>query len=109
MQWFKNQVKERRRADQERLEDSFAKISGVVLGQRIADRMNDQRFVTKSAIDEILKYYHCKPSALPDSVTESAASMRVVLFLLKITAPSCAPLSFSVTDVPLSTSSAPSR
>ena len=55
MQWFKNQVKERRRADQERLEDSFAKISGVVLGQRIAGRMNDQRFVTKSAIDEILK------------------------------------------------------
>ena len=71
MQWFKNQVKERRRADQERLEDSFAKISGVVLGQRIADRMNDQRFVTKSAIDEILKYYHCKPSALPDSVTDA--------------------------------------
>ena len=70
MQWFKSQVKERRRADQERLEDSFAKISGVVLGQRIADRINDQRFVTKSAIDEILKYYHCKPSALPDSVTD---------------------------------------
>ena len=71
MQWFKSQVKERRRADQERLEDSFAKISGVVLGQRIADRINDQRFVAQSAIDEILKYYHCKPSALPDSVTDA--------------------------------------
>ncbi len=69
MQWFKNQVKERRLADQQLLEDSLAKISGVVLGQRIANKINDQRIVAQSAIDEILKYCHCRPTELPDGIT----------------------------------------
>ena len=75
MQWYKNQVEERRRADQQRLEDSFAKISGVVLGQRIAEKISDQRFVAQSAIDEILKYWHCKPSELPEGITGAAEQL----------------------------------
>ena len=68
MGWFENQIEERRTADQQLLEDSFVKISGVVLGKRIAEKISDERFVTKSAIDEILKYYHCKPVEIPDTV-----------------------------------------
>lgn len=68
MGWFENQIEERRAADQQFLEDSFVKISGVVLGKRIAEKISDERIVTKSAIDEILKYYHCKPVEIPDTV-----------------------------------------
>ncbi len=68
MGWFENQIEERRNADQQLLEESFAKIAGVVLGQRIAERISDQQIVTKNAIDEILKYYHFKPVELPDNV-----------------------------------------
>ena len=71
MGWFENQIEERRAADQQLLEDSFVKIAGVVLGQRTADRISDERIITKGAIDEILKYYHCKPVEIPDSIVEA--------------------------------------
>ena len=75
MQWFSDQIEERRRADQQLLEDSFAKISGVVLGHRIADRLHDQRVIAQTAIDEILKYYHCRPIEVPDSITDAAEQL----------------------------------
>ena len=65
MGWFENQIEERRTADQQLLEDSFVQIAGVVLGQRSAEKISDDRIVTKGAIDEILKYYHYKPVELP--------------------------------------------
>ena len=68
MGWFENQIEERRAADQQILEESFVKIAGVVLGQRTANKISDERIVTKGAIDEILKYYHCKPVELPEKI-----------------------------------------
>ena len=68
MGWFENQIEERRTADQQLLEASFVKIAGVVLGQRTAQRIGDERIVTKGAIDEILKYYHCKPVEVPEEI-----------------------------------------
>ena len=68
MGWFENQIEERRAADQQLLEDSFDRIAGVVMGQRTAESIRDERIVTKGAIDEILKYYHCRPAELPDGI-----------------------------------------
>ena len=68
MGWFENQIEERRKADRLLLEDSFVKIAGVVLGQRTAQKMGDARIVTKNAIDEILKYYHCKLAEIPEEM-----------------------------------------
>ena len=70
MGWFENQIQDRREADQQLLEDSFLRIAGVVMGERDAQRIGDARIITKSAIDEILKYYHYKPSELPESLTD---------------------------------------
>ena len=61
MNYIKNQIEQRKNTDQQLLEDSFAKIAGVVLGKRTAERIGDERIVTKNAIDEILKYYHNNP------------------------------------------------
>lgn len=71
MGWFDNQIKSRREADQQLLDDSFVKIAGVVMGQRSAEKFSDERIVTKNAIDEILKYFHYKPTELPASVTSA--------------------------------------
>ena len=68
MGWFDNQIKTRREADQQLLDDSFIKIAGVVLGQRSAEKMGDERIVTKNAIDDILKCYHFKTVELPRDV-----------------------------------------
>ena len=70
MGWFENQIQDRREADQQLLEESFLRIAGVVMGEKDAQRIGDARIITKSAIDEILKYYHYKPSELPESITD---------------------------------------
>ena len=68
MGWFENQIEERRNADDQLLEDSFVKVAGVVLGKRTAEKIGDARIVSKSAIDEIVKYYHCKPVEVPEGI-----------------------------------------
>ena len=70
MSWFENQIEERRRADQLLLEESFLKVAGVVLGQRGAARISEERIITKNAIDEILKYYHYQTTELPDHIRD---------------------------------------
>ena len=70
MGWFENQIQDRRDADQTLLEESFLRIAGVVMGEKDAQRIGDARIITKSATDEILKYYHYKPSELPESITD---------------------------------------
>ena len=68
MGWFEDQIKERRAAEQRDLEDSFEKVAGVVLGKQTAARLNDKRVVAANVIDEILKYYHCKPVEYPSEI-----------------------------------------
>ncbi len=75
MGWFENQIEERRQADQQLLEDSFIKAAGVVLGRRGARKISDDRIITKTAIDDILKYYHFKPVDLPDSVSATGEQL----------------------------------
>ncbi len=68
MGWFENQIEERREADQKLLENSLLQVAGVILGKKSGERFIDDRIVTKSAVDEILKYYHFRPADVPDSV-----------------------------------------
>ena len=75
MSWFENQIEERRKTDQQLLEDSFSKIAGVVLGQRTAERISDARIVTKGAIDEILKYYHIQPTELTEDIPDTGEQL----------------------------------
>ncbi len=65
---FENQIQERREAEQQILEESLVKVAGIVMGRRTAERMLDERIITKNAIDEILKYYHCKPVEIPENI-----------------------------------------
>ncbi|MBQ4381994.1 MAG: ATP-binding cassette domain-containing protein [Oscillospiraceae bacterium] len=70
MGWFDEQIRLRKRRDSEVFEDSLLEMSSAVLGKRISDALRDKRIVTKAAIDDILKYYHCRPVELPSSVTD---------------------------------------
>ena len=70
MSWFESQIQKRRSSDQQLLEDSFVRIAGVVLGEREAEKFNDDRIVTKNAIDEILKYYHVMPLEIPEELND---------------------------------------
>jgi len=73
--FFENQIEERRKAEQELLEDSFVKVAGIVMGRRTAERLSDDRIVTKGAIDDILKSLHYKPVDVPESITDPAGQL----------------------------------
>ncbi len=69
MGWFEDQINQRKELDQQLFEESFLRTAGVVMGKRTAVKMGDERFVTKQAIDDVLKYYHLKPVDVPSSIT----------------------------------------
>ena len=79
MGWFDEQIKERLASDQEILEDSFLRLAGVVLDEKAAQRLQDERLIVKEALDSILKYYHEKPVELPENVKNIGDQLDYVL------------------------------
>ena len=79
MGWFDEQIRNRMRNDQEVFEDSFVKVAGSVMSNKFAARLQDQRTITKEALDEILKSYHCKPVEVPESITDPTEQLEYVL------------------------------
>lgn len=65
MGWFDEQVRARKENDRDIFEDAVFEMASAVVGKRMAAKIKDKRIVTKAAIDEILKYYHCKPVDIP--------------------------------------------
>ena len=79
MSWFGNQIEERREADGRLLEESLVRISGVIMGERKARRLGDERLISKSAIDEALKYFNCKPAELPENISDPMEQLEYAL------------------------------
>ena len=79
MGWFDNQIRQRKQSDQDRFEDSILRMASVVVGNRYGDSLADDRIITKHAIDDILKYYHCKPVDIPESLTEAEEQLEYAL------------------------------
>lgn len=70
MGWFDEQIRERIKHDDDDFADAFASMAGVVMGERISRSIKDDHVQAKNAIDEILLYYHIKPTELPDSIKD---------------------------------------
>ncbi len=79
MGWFDEQIKDRKRADNEVFEDSFIRAAGIVMGSRLSAAMNDQRQAATDAIGEILKAYHIKPREVPDSITDMNETLEYLM------------------------------
>ncbi len=79
MSWFDEQIRLRKQKDQEVFEDSIFRMASVVLGKNGAGALDDERIVTKAAIDEILKYYHIKSEELPDGIKDLDERMEFCL------------------------------
>ena len=56
MGWFEEQIKQRKENDDKVFSDSFINVAGAVMGAKISAALNDNKIITKNAIDEILKY-----------------------------------------------------
>lgn len=67
MDLFDEQIRQSRQNDQEMFEDSLYRMALAVMGKD-PDNTEDERVISKVAIDEILRYYHFKPAAIPDFI-----------------------------------------
>ena len=79
MGWFDKQVRQIKQSDHEAFEDSIFRMASVVLGKHDSTAAGDERFLTKAAIDEILKYYHYKPTEIPASVKSADEQLEYAL------------------------------
>ena len=70
MGWFEEQIKQRKQADDALFADAFHTIANSVLGAKANSALKDDFEKTKSAIDEILHYYHCKTIDVPESIED---------------------------------------
>ena len=79
MGWFDEQIRQRMQSDQEVLEDTIAQMMGVVLNGWGAQRLQDQRIVTREALDEVLRYFHEKPVEIPEEIVGFEKQMEYAL------------------------------
>lgn len=79
MGWFDEQLKQRKKTDDEVFCDAFADIAGSVLGKNISAALNDNSTLTKNALGEIMKFYHIKAQEIPDNMTDMNDQMEFLL------------------------------
>ena len=59
MSWFDEQLRLREQSDNADFEDAIDSIAGAVMGSRLREALGSDE-IASSAIEEILKHYHCK-------------------------------------------------
>ena len=68
MGWFDEQIKQRKKNDEDQFSDAFAGIADAVLGSKMSASFSSDEAKAQGAIEAILKYYHVKPREVPDSI-----------------------------------------
>ena len=79
MGMFEDQIRERKRADQELFEDSILRMASAVVGREAAGSMASRNIVTKEAVDDILKFYHISPVDIPGNVKDPDEQLEYAL------------------------------
>lgn len=79
MGWFDEQLRQRKKNDDEVLADAFANMASAVMGAKVAAALNNDSAVTKNAIDEILRFYHAKSREVPDSIKDKNEQLEYLL------------------------------
>lgn len=68
MGWFEEQIHQRIQNDNDAFSNAFFQLAHAAMGEKLARRFRDNRTHGKTAIDQILKYYHIKGRAIPDNL-----------------------------------------
>lgn len=79
MGWFDEQIRQRKKNDEEVFAESLANMASAVMGEKISAALNNEHTVTKGAIDEILRFYHVKSREVPDSIKDTNEQLEYLL------------------------------
>ena len=79
MGWFDEQIRQRKQNDDDVFADSFVNMASAVLGSKVTGSLSDGSAAAKSAIDEILKYYHVKSREVPDNIKDTNEQLEYLM------------------------------
>ena len=79
MGWFDEQIRQRKQNDDDVFADAFVNMAAAVLGSRGTGSLSDGSAAAKSAIDEILKYYHVKSREVPDNIKDTNEQLEYLM------------------------------
>ncbi len=79
MGWFDEQIKQRKKKDDDVFADSFINIAGAVMGSRVSAALNDERQIAKNAFDEILRFFRVKTREIPDNIKDRNEQLEYLL------------------------------
>ena len=68
MGWFDEQIKQRKKNDEDLFSEAFVGIADAVLGSKMSAAFSTDEAKAQGAIEAILGYYHVKPREVPDSI-----------------------------------------
>ena len=79
MGWFDEQIRQRKQNDDDVFADSCVNMASAVLGSKVTGSLSDGSAAAKSAIDEILKYYHVKSREVPDNIKDTNEQLEYLM------------------------------
>lgn len=79
MGWFDEQIRQRKQNDDDVFADAFVNMASAVLGSKVTGNLSDGSAAAKSAIDEILKYYHVKSREVPDNIKDTNEQLEYLM------------------------------
>lgn len=79
MGWFDEQLRQRKKNDQDVFSDTFTTIAEAVVGSRRSSASGDGNQQAKNAIERILKYYHIKVGEVPDQDGDIHEQLEVLM------------------------------
>ena len=79
MGWFDEQIRDRKKNDDDAFAEAFANMASAITGKKGDTVLNNDRTVTKDAIDEILKYYHVKSREVPDNISDTNEQLEYLM------------------------------
>lgn len=65
---FDEQIRQRRKKDDDMFSESFLHMAEAVMGLKALRTLEDERKITRNAIDEILNYYRVKSREVPENI-----------------------------------------
>lgn len=75
MSWFDDQIRQRKVSDDEAFARSFSDLGDMLMGRHYREAFANDRVKTKSAMDEIIRFYHGELTELPESVKDENEAM----------------------------------
>ncbi len=77
MSWFDEQIRQRKAEDDQVFREALMDAAGSVMGRTLFTR--DDRALTGSALERILRFYHLKYNEAPDTIKTLSGQMEYIL------------------------------